>query len=62
MSLPQAHQQGASEYNPSREDFASLLEESFKEADIQEGSVVKGRIVAIPKVGGLHYRYERRAA
>jgi small subunit ribosomal protein S1 len=47
MSLPQTHEQGASEYNPSREDFASLLEESFKEADVDEGSVVKGKIVAI---------------
>ena len=47
MSLPQAHEQGASDYNPSQEDFASLLEESFKEADVDEGSVVKGKIVAI---------------
>ncbi|NJM33511.1 MAG: 30S ribosomal protein S1 [Rhodomicrobium sp.] len=47
MSLPQASEQGASGYTPSREDFASLLEESFKTADIEEGSVVKGKIVAI---------------
>ncbi len=47
MSLPQTYQQGASEYNPSREDFASLLEESFKDTDLEEGAVVKGRIVAI---------------
>ena len=35
------------DYNPSREDFAALLEESFKTVDIEEGAVVKGRIVAI---------------
>ncbi|HOV03663.1 MAG TPA: S1 RNA-binding domain-containing protein, partial [Kaistiaceae bacterium] len=35
--------------NPSREDFAALLEESFAKADLQEGSVVKGTIVAIEK-------------
>ncbi len=36
-------------YSPSREDFAALLQESFTKADIQEGAVVKGRIVAIEK-------------
>src|ERR671917_167648 len=34
---------------PSREDFAALLEESFREYEISEGSVVKGRVVAIEK-------------
>src|SRR3954466_2515028 len=33
----------------SREDFASLLEESFRQHEVQEGSVVKGRVVAIEK-------------
>ncbi|WP_018182305.1 30S ribosomal protein S1 [Kaistia granuli] len=35
--------------NPSREDFAALLEESFANEDLFEGSVVKGTIVAIEK-------------
>jgi small subunit ribosomal protein S1 len=47
MSLSQATEQGAREYNPSQEDFAALLEESFLTTDIEEGAVVKGRIVAI---------------
>jgi small subunit ribosomal protein S1 len=34
---------------PTREDFAALLEESFGRADMQEGSVVKGKVVAIEK-------------
>ena len=34
---------------PSREDFAALLEESFLSHEITEGSVVKGRVVAIEK-------------
>lgn len=38
-----------STYSPSREDFAALLQESFTKADIQEGAVVKGTIVAIEK-------------
>ncbi len=33
--------------NPSREDFAAMLEESFSESEMQEGNVVKGTIVAI---------------
>lgn len=49
MSSPQAHEQGAKEYNPTSEDFAALLEESFAHSDIEEGSVVKGKIVAIEK-------------
>ena len=35
--------------NPTTDDFAALLNESFAEEDIFEGSVVKGRIVAIEK-------------
>jgi small subunit ribosomal protein S1 len=34
---------------PSREDFAALLEESFAEHETHEGSVVKGKVVAIEK-------------
>src|SRR4029453_10036365 len=34
---------------PRREAFAALLEESFRKAEVQEGSVVKGTIVAIEK-------------
>jgi len=36
-------------YNPSREDFASLLDESFSSNDSLEGSVIKGIIIAIEK-------------
>ncbi|HRK25370.1 MAG TPA: 30S ribosomal protein S1 [Beijerinckiaceae bacterium] len=32
-----------------REDFAALLEESFARTDMAEGSVIKGRVVAIEK-------------
>ncbi|MCC6949269.1 MAG: 30S ribosomal protein S1 [Bradyrhizobiaceae bacterium] len=35
--------------HPTREDFAALLEESFGRAEMQEGSVVKGKVVAIEK-------------
>lgn len=49
MSQPQTNEAGAKEYNPSREDFAALLEESFVTRDIEEGQVVKGVIVAIEK-------------
>ena len=34
-------------YAPSREDFASMLQESFTKVDVQEGAVIKGRVVAI---------------
>jgi small subunit ribosomal protein S1 len=43
----QPNQQVASGYNPTKEDFAALLEESFQESDVGEGSVVKGKVVAI---------------
>ena len=36
-------------YAPSREDFASLLTETYGEDEAFEGSVVKGRVVAIEK-------------
>jgi small subunit ribosomal protein S1 len=39
----------ASNLNPSREDFAALLEESFLSADTAEGSVITGTVVAIEK-------------
>eukprot|EP01037_Dinobryon_pediforme_P026276 gene26276-28741_t len=35
--------------NPTRDDFAALLEESFLGNDLHEGSVVKGTVVAIEK-------------
>ncbi|MCI5077982.1 30S ribosomal protein S1 [Oricola sp.] len=38
-----------SDMNPSMEDFAALLEQSFEERDTAEGSVVKGTITAIEK-------------
>src|SRR5262245_39931211 len=34
---------------PSREDFAALLEESFKTNALDEGNVVKGKVIAIEK-------------
>ena len=34
---------------PSREDFASMIEESFGNGHLQEGSVVKGTVVGIEK-------------
>ena len=39
----------AQTYAPSREDFASLLTETYGEDEAFEGSVVKGRVVAIEK-------------
>ncbi len=44
MNEPQA-----GELNPTREDFAALLEESLEASSLEEGSVVKGTIVAIEK-------------
>ncbi|MGY6643851.1 MAG: 30S ribosomal protein S1 [Salinarimonas sp.] len=37
------------QYAPSREDFAALLEESFRSNEVAEGAVVKGKVVAIEK-------------
>jgi small subunit ribosomal protein S1 len=34
---------------PSREDFAKLIDESFNDGHIQEGAVVKGKVVAIER-------------
>ncbi len=34
---------------PSREDFAKLLDESFGAGNLQEGSVIKGKVVGIEK-------------
>ncbi len=38
-----------SQFNPSRDDFAALLDESFSDEHSAEGSVVKGTITAIEK-------------
>nr|WP_321454602.1 30S ribosomal protein S1 [uncultured Cohaesibacter sp.] len=38
-----------SDLNPSMEDFAALLDESFNEAEPHEGSVIKGTVVGIEK-------------
>ncbi len=35
--------------NPSREDFATMLDESFNTGNLQEGSVIKGIVVGIEK-------------
>jgi small subunit ribosomal protein S1 len=42
-------QSGSKEMNPTRDDFMALLTESFEKDDVYEGSVVKGKIVAIEK-------------
>src|SRR5487761_403123 len=39
----------ATSYNPSRDDFAAMLDESFAGGNLQESSVVKGIVVAIEK-------------
>src|SRR6516165_9496415 len=38
-----------STYNPTREDFAAMLDESFAGGNLQESSVIKGKVVAIEK-------------
>ena len=38
-----------SSYTPSRDDFAALLDESYGDNEAFEGSVIKGRVVAIEK-------------
>lgn len=35
--------------NPTRDDFAALLDESMGGSDFHEGTVVKGRVAAIEK-------------
>ena len=47
--MPPATPNRAPETAPSREDFAALLEESFGQSEALEGSVVKGKVVAIEK-------------
>ncbi len=42
-------QPGNRDMNPTRDDFMALLNESFEKDDVYEGSVVKGKIVAIEK-------------
>ena len=39
----------AAELAPTREDFAALLDESYGENEAFEGSVIKGKVVAIEK-------------
>ena len=39
----------ATDYTPSRDDFAALLEDSFNRHEAYEGTVVKGTVVAIEK-------------
>ena len=39
----------STQMNPSRDDFAAMLEESFNKSDSLEGSVIKGKIIAIEK-------------
>ena len=40
---------GTTERAPTREDFAALLNESYGDNEAFEGSVIKGRVVAIEK-------------
>src|SRR6266699_4099790 len=39
----------ADSYNPSRDDFAAMLDDSFSSGNVQESSVIKGIVVAIEK-------------
>src|SRR5688500_16176019 len=39
----------ATSYNPFRDDFAAMLDESFAGGNLQESSVIKGIVVAIEK-------------
>jgi small subunit ribosomal protein S1 len=47
--MAQAAAATATSASPSREDFASMIDESFGDGHVQEGSVVKGTVVAIEK-------------
>src|SRR6185312_9407671 len=49
MIATQIMEQRARDYSPSTEDFAALLDESLSGSAPAEGSVVKGKIVAIEK-------------
>ncbi len=44
MNQPQA-----SDLNPTRDDFAALFEESLGNSSLAEGSVIKGKVIAIEK-------------
>src|SRR5947199_239077 len=39
----------ATSYNPSRDDFAAMLDESFAGGNLKESAVIKGKVVAIEK-------------
>ena len=39
----------AASYSPTRDDFAAMLDESFAGGNLQESSVIKGKVVAIEK-------------
>src|SRR5213082_13525 len=39
----------AASYHPSRDDFAAMLDESFAGGNLQESSVIKGKVVGIEK-------------
>src|SRR5581483_2513365 len=47
--MAQASTQAAAGGSSSREDFAKLIDESFGDGHVQEGSVVKGTVVAIER-------------
>ncbi len=49
MIATQTAQPRAREYNPSSDDFAALLDESFSGSAPAEGSVVRGKVVSIEK-------------
>ena len=42
-----------SELDPTTEDFAALLEESFSGQSVLEGTVVKGRVTALKMISPL---------
>jgi putative transposase len=52
--------QGFSEYYHCSRTHLSLQKDAPEPRPIQPASA--GQIIAIPEVGGLHHRYERRAA
>ena len=54
------HLKGFAEYYHRSRTHLALEKDSPKPRPIQAPSA--GRIIAIPQVGGLHHRYERRAA
>jgi small subunit ribosomal protein S1 len=39
----------AAQQNPTRDDFAAMLDESFETGNLQEGAVIKGKVVGIEK-------------